>query len=841
MPTFFLTFVFQFELFIMMTNNKRQILITSGIILSFVVLAFIYFLPQLEGKKLSASDNVTWLGMSQEIRDHHAKTGERTLWTNSMFGGMPTYLISTHYPGELIGKVQAAYFAIVPAPAGYIALGFICFFIMCLLLRLNRWTGVIGSLMWAMASYFFILIDTGHYSKIHTLMYMPLVVGGVISAFQNRKLLGASITGLGLSFMLNANHPQMTYYVGLMIVFIGMAYLVDAIRQKTLPDFAKALGLLFVALILALGSNFARLSTTMEYGKYSTRGQSELQTDDKNKTSGLDKNYILEYSYDLGESITSFIPRFKGGGMSEDVGKKSESFELLKQMQGAGQARQTVKHLPMYWGSQPISMAPFYFGAVVFFFFVLGLFIVEGRNKWWIVGIVIFTFFLALGKNFMWLNEPLIDYFPGYNKFRDVKNVVFIQHFAMVMMAVLAMRELIAGKISKDKLTQSILYSWGILAGFCLLFILIPALAGSFSSPSDANIPAQQLVDAFIADRKAMLRADAFHSLVFVSLGAAISWLYLKEKLQANYAVAALAVVVLIDLWSFDKKYLNNDDFLPARRAENPYTATAADQFILRDKDPNFRVLNLTVNPFNDSSTSYFHKSIGGYHGAKMERYQELYQHVTSGEMQQIINGFQSPEQLDSFIASASTLNMLNTRYYIYNQNAEPIENPFALGNAWFVDGFETVANANAEIARVKNFNPKEEAIVDERFAHLIQGVKGNNARLSSIEMTDYAPNHLQYAAEVHDGTALAVFSEIYYPAGWNAYIDGELVEHLRANYVLRALAIPEGKHHVEFKFEPRSYAVGNKIALASSILLILGVLGAFFFETRKRKLRNNN
>ncbi len=819
----------------MTSKSKKLIISIAGIIVFFIALAFIYFAPQLQGKKINASDNITWIGMSEEIRQFKQETGEETLWTNSMFGGMPSYLISASYPGDLLSKVQAAFFTAVPAPAGYIALGFICFFIMCLLLKLNRFTAIAGSLMWAMGSYFFILIVSGHNTKVHTLMYMPLVIGGVISAFQNRALLGSAVTALGLSLMLSANHPQMTYYTGLMVIAIGIAYLVDAIKNRALVPFMKSCGFLILALLLAIGTNYARLSTTMEYGEYSTRGKSELQVNQNNQTSGLDKNYILEYSYDLGEVITSFIPRFKGGGMAEAVSQKSASYELFAQSQGASQARKTIQALPMYWGSQPISAAPFYFGAVVFFFFVLGLFLVKGKNKWWIIGIVLFTFLLSLGKNFLFLNNFMLDYFPGYNKFRDVKNVVFIQHFALVVMAMLAIRELYAGNISETKLGKSILYSWGILAGLCMLFILVPSVAGNFVSPTDARYP-KQLVDAFILDRRAMLRADSFRSLAFVSLAAGISYLYIKNKLKASYALAGLILIVLVDLWSFNKKYLNDDNFTSARHADTPYTPSAADKFILQDPDANYRVLNLTVSPFNDSSTSYFHKSIGGYHGAKMERYQEIYAHGISSEIEAIIHGFQTPDSLNQIIQSAHLLNMLNTRYLIYNPQAEPIINTHALGNAWFVNRFEVVPNANAEMQAIQQFNPEEEAIVDEQFAAQLKSVSTYNDSTSYINLISYQPNHLQYEANVSGGTALAVFSEIYYPAGWNAYIDGKPADYLRANYVLRALTVPEGNHQIDFKFEPKSYAIGNKISLISSILLIICCLLAFFVPCKKNE-----
>lgn len=821
-------------------KGKRPFWISLGIVVFLVILSLVYYSPQLEGKQLLASDQVTYQGMAKEVNDHRAATGEEALWTNSMFGGMPAYLISVRYPGELLAQVQSAFLRVIPRPAGYLAIGFICFFALCLLLGINPWIALVGSLMYGLATYFFVLTESGHFTKVHTLMYMPLVVGGVLAAYRDKPYWGALVTALGLSWMLSANHPQMTYYTGILIAILGVGYLFSAIREKTLPAFAKTSALLLVAVVLAVGTNFGRLYTVYEYGKYSTRGKSELKVDEQNQTSGLNKDYILDYSYDLGESVTAFIPRFKGGGMSEPLGESSEVYSFFEQNQGKAAAKKVTEALPLYWGSQPISAAPFYYGAVVFFLFVFGLFVVKGRDRWWIAAVFVVSFLLALGKNVPGLSNLMIDYFPGYNKFRDVKNIIVIQHFVMVLMSVLALREVLQQRLPKAELVKGLKFSWMILGGFTLIFVLFPGIAGDFRAPSDARLAQagwpEQLLSALRDDRRSILRADALKALIFVTLSAGTIWLYLQNKLKAAFAVAIGVGLVVIDLWPVNKKYMNDKSFAASTKVEKPYTPSAADLEILKDSDPDFRVLNLTVSPFQDASTSYFHKSLGGYHGAKMERYQELFDHQLFPEMRRMIGGFQKPESMDSVLKSLEVINMLNTRYVIFDPNSAPLENPYALGNAWFVSDFRTVANANEEMDALKRFDARRVAVVDQRFADQLKDVLPAAGNSSTIKLETYKPNYLKYSARVSGGTALAVFSEIYYPQGWNAYIDGQKAEHLRADYVLRALAIPQGEHTVEFKFEPSAYITGDKISLASSLILILAAAGLVFAEWKKRK-----
>jgi len=807
-------------------------------VLLFLFIGFTYMSPVLEGKQLAAQDSEMSKGMSKEIRDYREQTGEEALWTNRTFGGMPAYLISTVYKGDIPAKVQK-WMTSLPRPVSLVFYNFLFFFVLSLILGANVWISFAGALAYGFFSFFFIIMQVGHMTKAHSLTYMALVVGGIILAYRSKPVAGSLLAAIGLSWMLSANHPQMTYYTGIMVIMIGVAYLVSAVREKLLPAFLKTSGLLLVALLLAVGTNFGRLYTTWEYSPYSTRGKSELKVDQKNQTEGLDKSYILDYSYDLGEAMTAFIPRFKGGGMAEPLGDNSKVYQFIEQHQDKASAKRIALALPLYWGSQPISNAPFYYGAVLCFLFVLGLFIVKGPDKWWVAAVVAVSFLLSLGKNFPLLSDLMIDYFPGYNKFRDVKNIIVIQQFAMALMGVLAVKEIWLARLNKDELLKKLSYSWLITGGLALIFVILPGIAGNFSAASDARYVQagwpDALMEALRADRRMVLRTDAFRSLLFVSLAAGIIWLFVKHKIKATYALVMWVLLILADLWPVNKKYLNNDHFESPSKVEKPFQASKADQIILDDPDPDFRVLNLTVSVFNDGSTSWFHNSLGGYHGAKMERYQEVIDHQLFPEIQTLIGGFKRPDALDSLLKSSTAMNMLNTRYIIFDPNSPPLENYHALGHAWFVDDMQLVENANEEIAALRDLDLARKAVVDRRFAEDLKDVQFGGAGESSIELTEYKPNYLKYKATVGSGKPLAVFSEIWYPKGWKAFIDGEETPVVRVNYLLRALPVPQGEHQVEFRFEPASYYTGNKVSLASSLILLLAMAGVVFVEFKKR------
>jgi len=822
--------------------DTKNLLRKSGpyilVVVLFLVISVLYFSPVLEGKKLQSSDGAQFKGMSKEIVDYRNATGKEALWSNNMFSGMPAYLTSTIYSGELLSSIQKSVTSI-SQPVMILTLSFAFFFMLCILLDIGVWTAFAASLAYGFMTFTFVVMVTGHLTKAHALTYTSLVVAGILVAFKKNKIGGSLMAAIGLSLMLSANHLQMTYYAAILSLIIGITYLVYAVREKTLPDFSKTAGFLLIAVLFAVGTNFSRLYTTYEYGKFSIRSQSELTLNNENKSSGLDKEYILDYSYDLGEAMTAFIPRFKGGGMSEPLTTSSESYKFLAEAQGADKAKKMVESgLPMYWGSQPISGAPFYFGAVLCFLFVLGIFLVKGKDKWWLVAVFVVSLLLSLGKNFSFLTNIMLDYFPGYNKFRDVKNIIVIEQFAMALLGALAIKEVYQRKISSEEFMKGLKYAFGITGGLALIFAVIPGLAGSFTGKTDAQYLQmgwpQQLIDALMADRQSLLRIDAFRSFIFVLLAAGGLWAYWNNKIKAQYAIVLWVALVLVDMWPVNKKYFNNDNFTSKKEVAVPFQEMPVDKEIKKDKDLYYRVLNLQ-NPMADARTSFFHKSLGGYHGAKMKRYNELYSYAIEPEMRMLIAGFQKPESIDSIMAYLPVINMLNTKYYIYDLNQPPLPNNHAMGNAWFVKDAKVVDSADQEVTAMKNFDPKSTAIINKSFSKDLEGYTSGSGE-GEIKLTEYQPNYLKYEASVNSGSQLAVFSEIYYPKGWKSFIDGKETPHIQADFVLRGLVIPAGKHQVEFKFEPSSYYLGNKVSLASSILLLLAIGGYLFYSFKNKK-----
>lgn len=806
------------------------------VILLFITSA-IYFSPILEGKVVQQSDMIHFAGMSKEMSDYRAETGKEALWTNAMFSGMPGYLISTVYKGSITKKI-IGFVLKIPRPISYHLLFLSLFYFMCILLGLNPWLSFAGALAYGFTSYFFVVFEAGHTSKSLNITYISLLVAGVLLAYKNKRMLGALLSVLGLAWMISANHLQMTYYAGILVMIIGIVYLIYAIKEKTISSFVKSSMVLLASAALALSMNISTLWPIYEYSQETIRGESELSGEATQKSSGLDKDYILDYSYDVGEALTAFIPRLKGGSMREPVGESSNVYQLLVGSQGKKKALNIANNLPLYWGSQPIAGGYMYFGAILCFLFVFGLFVVKGKDKWWIVAAVIVSFALSLGKYFPSLSNLMIDYFPLYNKFRDVKNIIVIQEFAMAFMGVLAVSSVYKREISEKEFNKGLLYSFAIAGGLALIFAILPGIAGDFTAASDARLAQsgwpEQLLEALRADRKIVLQKDAFRTFIFVALAAGVLWAFWKRKLKAEYALALWVVLILVDMWPANKRYLNNDSFVAKRKMENPYTISKADQIIHQDTDSNYRVLNLTVSPFTDASTSYFHKSIGGYHAAKLGRYQELITYHLGREIQQIgstLNKGLNPNQLSQLFDQAPVLKMLNTKYLIVNPNGAPIKNPNPVGNAWFVNDFTIVENADSEIAALGGFSPTDMAIIDKRFEAFVKGK--TYKKEGSITLTEYSPNYLKYAFN-SDTEQLTVFSEVYYDKGWDAYIDGKKVPHFRVDYILRSLSIPAGEHTIEFKFEPKSYFIGNKISMASSAIFVILVLVYLFSYIKK-------
>lgn len=802
------------------------------IIVSFIIgLSLIYFFPQLEGKSLNQSDTQHFIGMSKEIVDFRKSTGEEAIWTNNMFSGMPGYMVSVEYPGNLLTPFQEHIIRFLH-PASMLILYILGFFILLSALKMNKWLSLAGAIAFGFSSYFLIAISAGHNSKAYALGYIPIVLAGILMVFAGRRIPGTILFTLGLSFEILAGHLQITYYGLILMAIYGVVELIYAIKEKAFIPFGKSVLYLLAGVIVAVGMNFSRLYTTYEYSKDTIRGPSELTTDNDNKTTGLDKDYVVQWSYGIGETMTLMIPDFKGGSTLTNPGENSESYKIMQQ-KGVQNVKQNILGVSMYHGDQPFTSGPVYVGAIIILLFVLGLFVVKGVYKWWLLSATVVSILLSWGGNFMSLTSFLLDYLPMYNKFRAPSMTLVIAQITMPLLGFIALNDILTGKVEKKNWLNGLKWSVIITGGISLLFAILPGIAGDFSNASDAARFPDWLIDSVLADRQSLLRADAFRSFIFIALAAGALYLWNIKKIKTNIFIGALGLLILVDLWAVDKRYLNNDSFMSKREATNPFPEMPVDKAILQDKDLYYRVLPLQ-NPFQDARSSYYHKSVGGYSAAKLRRFQEIIDNHLMPEMQELIKGLQSGARPDSVLRLLPAINMLNTKYIIYDLNSAPIPNPNALGNAWFVNDYKIVANADEEIASLKGINPENEAVLDTRFSEFVNGKKFQKDQNGSIVLTEYKPNYLKYNAKAN-AEQLAVFSDIYYENGWNAYIDGEKVPHFRVDYILRGMVLPAGEHTVEFKFHPKSYYTGNNVSLASSLLLLLAIAGFAFSEYRKK------
>ncbi len=781
-------------------------------IIIFFAATYIYFSPLLQDKGVAQHDIEQFRGSAKEIIDHRAEFEEEPLWTNSMFGGMPAYLISTVYKGNLLKKVDRV-LQLAKQPAGFIFFSLVGFYILLVVLGVNPWLSIVGAFAYGLSSYFFIVIAAGHNAKIHAISYVAPMIAGVFLAFRGKYIGGFALFALFFGLNLNAGHLQITYYAGFIMLALGIAFFVKAIKEKALFNFSKATGVLLLALLLAVGANFSRLYFSWESGKYSIRGASELTTQGGDRTTGLDKEYATAWSYGVTETFNLLIPNLMGGSSAADFGTDSHTFAFLKQNGvPSAQAKAMVKQMPAYWGPQPMTSGPVYVGAIVIFLFVLSMFVIDDRLKWYLLGVTLLAIALAWGRNFMPLTDFFLHYFPGYNKFRTVSMILYIAEFTIPLLAFIGLREIFNGNVSKERFMNGFKWSIGIVAGLCLLFIVLGGSLFSFEAEIDgryiaAGYPAA-MFDAIRLDRQAMLRADAFRSLIFVLLsGGAVLVFYLK-KIKPVYFIGLLATLIITDMWTVSKRYLNDDNFVPNSKVANPFVASNADLQILADTTTYFRVYNRAVSTFNDASTSYYHKSIGGYHGAKLRRYQELIDYHISRN-------------------NPAVLNMLNTRYLIDGGEQGPIAryNPGALGNVWFVNSVQIVESADEEIAALDNFNPRETAIVNNDFAGELMQYDATANPGDTIYLADYRANRMVYRYTLSE-PRLAVFSDIYYPKGWISRVNGEEVDHIRVDYVLRAMLLPAGSNEVVFEFKPKMFTAGYRIDLAASLLIILAALG---------------
>ena len=688
-----------------MNNEKfKQYLPYISAIILFLVLSFAYFPEVIQGKQLNQHDKQTWRGSSHEIYQYKEKNGEHSQWTNSMFGGMPSYLVTNYAPNNFATKIYKKLdFNHKIRPASYVFLYLIGFFIALLFFGINPWLSIVGALAFGFSSYFFIIIEAGHITKVFALAFMAPIIAGIYYSYKKNALIGALLSMFFLALQLSVNHLQITYYTLLIVIVFMIFEVVETVKDKTYRKFIKSSLFLLVAALVAVTVNFSNIITTYDYGKDSIRGKSELKFNEGNKTSGLDKDYATGWSYGKAETFDLLIPNLYGGASGTELSTSSNIYKALKDG-GYKNPEKIIESMPTYWGPQPSTSGPVYIGALVVFLFILGMFLVKGRLKWWLLTATILSLMLAWGKNFMFLTDFFLDYFPLYNKFRTVSMILVIAEFTMPLMAVLALKNIIEKKSSKEQIFKAVKYSVAILVAL-ILILLIPGLL-SFESSKDAQYLPANLIPALEADRASMFRMDALRSLVLIFVGAGTIWAYINEKIKLHILYIVLGVAILGDLWTVNKRYINAKDFVDSYVAKNPFKKSTADKLILQDKDPDFRVLNVAVSTFNDASTSYYHKSIGGYSGVKMRRYQELIDYKISNDIQNfksVLKKGLTDSILSAKLAELSTLNMLNTKYFIYNPVASPIPNPYAYGNAWFVNKYKIVESADDEICALYN------------------------------------------------------------------------------------------------------------------------------------------
>ena len=829
-------------------KTLKKILPEVLVIVFFAVISFAYFFPaDIEGKILFRHDSSAGVGAGQEQSQYKERTGKMTRWTNSLFSGMPTYQMAPSYKSsDTLGIAMKAYHLWLPENVWYVFVYLLGFYILMRAFDFRRWMAALGAIIWAFSSYFFIIIAAGHIWKVWALAYLPPMIAGVVLAYRGKYLWGLLVTAVFAAFEVNANHVQMTYYFLFPIFFMIVAYLVEAIREKKICHFLKATAICAVGALIGISLNISNLYHTWQYGQESMRGKSELvKKNSANQTnSGLDRDYITQWSYGIGETWTLLVPNTKGGAsipLSESktaMAKADPQFEQIYQQLG------------QYWGDQPMTAGPVYVGAFVLMLFILGLFIVKGPMKWALLAATILSILLSWGKNFMPLTDFFIDYVPMYSKFRTVASILVIAEFTIPLLAMLALKEIVDAKLPVYKTRRYLWISFALTGGVALLFALMPSVFfSSFVSAQEAQA-LQQLPQEYVGPimnnltemRKAVFTADAWRSFFIICIGMLCLLLYQFKKLRKEYMIGAIIVLCLVDMWQVNKRYLNNDMFVPKSEREAAQPLTKADEFILQDKSDcgNYRVLNLSKSTFNENETSYYHKSIGGYHAAKLRRYQELIDAYIAPEINSLMNAVAEAQGDMTAIKGDSiwpVLNMLNMRYAIIPlQNGEtaPLKNQYAQGNAWFVDQLTYVDNANQELAALGKMDLRHEAVADKKFQKQLGQAVAQDYNNVSVNLIAYEPNELKYDVKSAKGGVL-VFSEIYYP-GWTATVDGQPVDVGRVNYVLRALQLKPGNHQVVLQFMPKSVDTTETIAYIAYGVLLLVILLVVYLEWKKRR-----
>ncbi|WP_405381903.1 YfhO family protein [Maribacter sp. LLG6340-A2] len=807
-----------------MKQGLKFFFIHFFVIAFFIVAALSYFNPVLQGKVMYQHDIAQYTGMAKEQNDFRKANDQEPYWTNSAFGGMPTYQLGANYPHNYIKKLDRV-IRFLPRPADYLFLYMLGFYILLCCLKVDYRLAVVGALAFGFSTYLIIILGAGHNAKAHAIAYLPVLLAGIVLVFRKKYLWGFVLTALAMALEITANHYQMTYYFMLLVLILGVVYLVYAIKEKEIKHFGVSVGILLMAVILGIAANATGLMATKEYADWSTRGKSELTINPdgspKQNTDGLSKAYITNWSYGITESLNLFVPRLFGGASQENLGEESKSYNyLIDKGLPRSSALEFVSGLPLYWGDQPGTSGPAYLGAVVFFLFFLGLFLVKGKHKWWLLFGSLMSLILSWGKNFSIVTDFMIDYFPFYDKFRAVSSIQIVLELCVPILAILALKKLAKDKVpAMDKITSLKLSTIVIIGVGIILFLF----KGSFDfvGAADENLRMtglEELPEMLRLDRKSVYTSDLLRSLGFAIVTALLVWFYLKQKIKFNYLVIAIGILIVFDLVNVDLRYVNNDNFVSKRKMLEPFKESAANKMIAKD-DGVYRVFDQT-DGFDSAKTAYFHQTITGYHAAKPAGMQDLFDfHIYNGNL--------------------SVMNMLNVKYVI-RQNQEgktfPIENPNANGNAWFVQELLPVSNANEEIKALDSLDTKNRAVFNKTRFSTISPLSYEMDSTATISLSEYEPNHLIYTSK-NKNDGVAVFSEMYYKNGWNAYIDGKAVDHFKVNYVLRALNVPAGNHTVEFKFEPEVVAQGSRITLASNILLVLiflGGIGFTFWKTKK-------
>jgi len=793
-------------------------------VLGFILISLIYFYPVLQGKKIAQSDIAQYTGMAKEQIDFRASENSEPYWTNSAFGGMPTYQLGANYPHEYINKIDSA-LRILPRPADYLLLYFLGFYVLLLVLKADPLKAFFGALAFGFSTYLIIILGVGHNSKAHAIAYMPLVVAGVLLVFQRRFLVGGLLTMFAAALELNANHPQMTYYLLFLILIITFYYSYKYIKDKEYKSLFTAFGIFVIAGILAIGANATSLLATAEYAKYSTRGKSELtfSPDGSKSTSdnAMSHDYITEYSYGIAESFNLISPRIFGGSNGENIGTNTNMYEfLIGKSVPEEQAKEFVSSMPAYWGDQPIVAAPAYIGAVVFFLCLVALFLDKRKIKYVFVAGTVVSLLLSWGKNFPILTDFFIDTIPMYNKFRAVSSIQVILELCIPVLAIMGLQSFF--KEEKAQQLKGLYLSGGVFFGIIAFLIAIKSQF-SFSGGSDTYYLenyGSEFINALKEDRKSLYSADLLRSGFLVLLAFGLLWFFVKNKISKSTAVILVGIIMISDLFFIDKNYVNAKSFVSPSEVDVPFQPTASDIEILRDTS-HYRVFEVDGN-MSSARASYFHQSIGGYSAVKPRRMQQLFDYQIAKNNMEV-------------------LNMLNTKFIIQTDKEGkefPTYNPNHNGNAWFVQKVKFVNSPDQEMKALDSIDSKKVVVVNQpEFGPFFKGeiTSFNVDSTATIQLLSYEPNHLKYVSN-NSNPGVAVFSEMYYADGWNATIDGKSASHFRADYALRAMKIPAGKHSIEFKFEPQVVKTGSTIALISFILMILLLGAAIYLEQKKAK-----